>query len=108
MQDWTGQWHQRLQVPSICPLWSSADLWARLRDIRFTPFADQGRQFNVRLAPHIANSRMQIALAARISVAAKDSAYLQSYRAMAQGWDLVLATELIWIKLWPRLDKSAS
>jgi len=21
MQDWTGQWHQRLQVPSICPLW---------------------------------------------------------------------------------------
>jgi hypothetical protein len=48
--------------------------------------------------PHIANSRTQIAPTARVSVAARDSVYFQSYRATAQGWTLLVATELIWIK----------
>jgi hypothetical protein len=48
--------------------------------------------------PHIANNKMQIAPAVRASVAARESAYIQSCRAMAQGWNWQLATEFICIK----------
>ena len=83
-----------LQTSSIDP--------ARDRKFAFSPEPDTealgpavrwGKQ-----RPHIANSRMQIAPTARVSVAARDSVYFQSHRAMAQEWTLVVATELIWIK----------
>jgi hypothetical protein len=45
------------------------------------PGQDGDRQLS---RPHIANSRMQIAPAARASVAAMDSAYVQSLRAMSE------------------------
>jgi hypothetical protein len=48
--------------------------------------------------PHIANNRMEIATTVSASVAATASACVQSCRVMEQGWALVLATILIWVK----------